>query len=380
MMNRFADDPILEELRGQLKAVEEQLLGGIFTEPSGGRTCLAGRGDAILRSGDLYFDAIVQIYLGWPADTIANSVLAMLDAQPEPGEGPGEEPHEASGTGPGVLPARPGGVEARAWPCLSQTGLLVQNAFGEAEWLTQVVNFARLRGYVDAWLAAAGAPGAALGFGVEVSCHLVRECRAFARVADLAGYPQLATTYARQAFDLAMRVREACWDERDGFFYDPADVRAEDGSWSDGPVRRAAGFAALWAGVARPDQVKRMVYEHLFNAMEFWTPYPVPGTSLCLPGEDGAVSFLVSVPANYMLYHGLRNYGYRELASLLAHVTQRLVRPDSPCLGYDPEDGAGWGGFAGRSLLACFLPFEEQCGTELMNWRSKDPARDPGGT
>jgi hypothetical protein len=360
-MNRFAEDPILEEMRGQLKEAEEHLSEGIFTEPSGGRACLAGRGDGKLRAGDIFFDAIVQIYLGWPADYIVNSVLTLLEAPPEAAEGPGDPAGDA-------------------WPCLSQTGLLVHNAFGKADWLTQDPYFSRLQGYVDAWLAATDASRAALGFGVEVSSHLVRECRAFARVADLAGYPQLSTTYARKAFDLAMQVREACWDEQDGFFYDPQHVYDEDGSWSNGRVRRAAGFAALWTGVARPDQVKRMVYDHLFNAVEFWTPYPVPGTSLCLPGHDGAVSFLVSVPANYMLYHGLRNYGYRELASLLAHMTQRLVQPDSPYLGYDPEDGAGWGGFAARSLVACFLPFEEQCGAELMNWRSKDPARDPGGT
>ncbi len=371
-MNRFADDPVLQELRGQLQGAEDLLQAGIFTEPASGRVCLAGRGDCTLRAEDLFFEAIAQIYLGWPADTIVNSVLALLDAQ------------HASGRVPRALPAGPAEAGEHAWPFLSQTALLVHNAYGDVAWLTQEPYFSRLHCYLDYWLNAAPAE---LAY-IDLACHLVRECRAFARLADMAGYQALATAYVRRAFDLTAQVRDASWDEQDGFFYDP--LPCHEAGLDGRRTRWASGFAVLWAGVARTEQVKRLVFDYLFNAAEFWSPYPVAGASLRsmagserdrrTGGDPGAREPLVSVPVNYMLYHGLRNYGYRELASLLAHATHGLVEREGPQLSYNAESGAGQGGLAGRSLLACFLPFEEQCGAEIMNWRSKDPAREPGST
>ena len=62
-----------------------------------------------------------------------------------------------------------------------------------------------------------------------------------------------------------------------------------------------------------------------------------------------------------MIYWGLRRYGYRELASLVAHATQRLVQKSGNREYYDAETGAGCGldPFWSWSLLAHFMPYEE---------------------
>jgi glycogen debranching enzyme len=113
-----------------------------------------------------------------------------------------------------------------------------------------------------------------------------------------------------------------------------------------------------------------MVVEHLFNPREFWTPYPVAALARSerwysrdhLPSDLGCSwRANVWIPTNYMIYRGLRRYGYRDLASIVAHYTHALVRAAGNREYYDAETGEGCGldPFWGWSLLAHFLPYEE---------------------
>jgi hypothetical protein len=114
-----------------------------------------------------------------------------------------------------------------------------------------------------------------------------------------------------------------------------------------------------------------MIYEHLFNPREFWTPYPAPALARSerwysrdfLPADLGCNWRAKTwIPTNYMVYHGLRSYGYRQLASLLANATHQLVKQAGNCEYYDAETGEGNGlnPFWGWSLLGHFMQFEEQ--------------------
>jgi hypothetical protein len=122
--------------------------------------------------------------------------------------------------------------------------------------------------------------------------------------------------------------------------------------------------------VATPEQARRMIVEHLFNAAEFWSAYPVPAMarserwySRDFHPTDLGCDWRAKawIPTNYMIYWGLRRYGYRELAALVAHATHRLVQKSGNCEYYDAETGAGCGldPFWGWSLLAHFMPYEE---------------------
>ena len=141
-------------------------------------------------------------------------------------------------------------------------------------------------------------------------------------------------------------------------------------------VKSVASFAALWARVAAPEQTRRMIFEHLFNPREFWTPYPVAALAKSerwysrdhLPADLGCNwRAKVWIPTNYMIYRGLRAYGYRNLASLVAHYSHALVQKAGNREHYDSETGEGCGldPFWGWSLLAHFLPYEEACGFDI---------------
>jgi len=66
------------------------------------------------------------------------------------------------------------------------------------------------------------------------------------------------------------------------------------------------------------------------------------------------------IPTNYMIFHGLRYYGYEDLAALVADHTCRLVKESGDREYYDAETGQGCGldPFWGWSLLAYFMPYE----------------------
>ena len=398
-MNRFDDDAHLVALRSNLGDVQALMERGLLVEPDTGRTYFTGYSYKTLYDWDQYFEAIVQIYMGWPTDYIKNGVMIFLDHQRESGlisrSVPSNEQHDPE----------------HIKPFLAQMALLVEKAIGERDWTQSVAEpyFSRLKRYLDYWLIEMDGDGNGLsewmsaphtgmdnqheraGFwgdrfceGVDLNSYLVRECRAFARLATRAGQDALAAEYAAKADARAERIRALCWDEADGFFYD-RNARADQypmsrrAGWASAlnagageriRVKTVAGFAALWAGVATPEQARRMIFEHLFNAAEFWSAHPVPAMARSErwysrdvhPADLGCDWRAKAwVPTNYMIYWGLRRYGYRELASLVAYATQRLVQRSGNREYYDAETGAGCGldPFWGWSLLAHFMPYEE---------------------
>jgi putative isomerase len=206
-----------------------------------------------------------------------------------------------------------------------------------------------------------------------------------ARLASLAGKTTMAAEYSREADELAQRIRALLWDEEDGFYYDRnarvgEPLKSRRAGWAAAVnasneerirVKSAASFTALWAGVATPEQVRRMVFDHLLNAREFWTPYPVATLAKSerwysrdrYPADLGCNwRATVWLSTNYMIYRGLRSYGYGQLASLVAHRTHAMVQKAGNCEWYDAETGEGCGlsPFWGWSLLAHFMPYEEQ--------------------
>ncbi len=404
-MNRLSDDPHLAELRRELRVENDLMQRGIFTDADTGRPYFTGYAYRTLYDWDQYFESIVQVYMGWPSDYIRNGVTIFLDHQRESGlisrSVPSNEYHDPE----------------HVKPFLSQMALLVIDNYGERDWILSDHYFGRLRRYLDYWLEDMDGNGNGLsewmssphtgmdnqheraGFwrdrlseGVDLNCYLVRECRAFAQLADLHGRASLAEVYRGHADALAERIRTVMWDDEDGFFYD-GNARAGEqpfsrhAGWASAMnnrqgadsrirVKTVAGFAPLWARVATPEQARRLVYDHLLNAAEFWSAYPVPAMARSErwysrdfhPADLGCDWRAKTwIPTNYMLYHGLRWYGYRELASVLAHQTVNLVHRAGNCEYYDAETGGGCGldPFWGWSLAAHFLPYEENATTDI---------------
>ena len=401
-MNVLLDDPQLDRLRESLKAEAALMRSGIVMEPESHREYFTGYAYKTLYDWDQYFEAILQVYMGWPADYIKNGVLIFLEHQQE------------SGMIARSVPSNPHHDPEHVKPFLAQIVLLVQRAYTEVDWIEPF--FSRLRKYLDYWLQQMDADQNGLSEwmsaphtgmdnqheragwwldrfseGVDLNCYLVRELRAFSILASLLGRSDLADSYRRKADEKAECIRRLLWDDTDGFFYDrnhrfDQPLKSNHAGWAAAvnassqekiPVKSVSGFAALWAGVASPEQAERMVREHLFNPLEFWTPYPAPALARSerwysrdwLPADLGCNWRAKTwIPTNYMLYHGLRLYGYTQLASLLAERTTRLVQSSGNCEYYDAESGQGCGldPFWGWSLLGHFLPYEEDSHFNLV--------------
>ena len=408
-MNHLLHDPALVQLPHQLEAEAALTRRGILTEPVSSREYFSGYSYQTLYDWDQYFEALVQVYMGWDSSYIRNGVTIFLDHQRPDGHiarsVPSNEYHDPEHVKPFLAQI--------AWTVLLNR--LVYRAYGEIEWITSERYFYRLQSYLDYWLGAMDANHNGLSEwmsaphtgmdnqheragwwldrfseDVDLNCYLVREFQAFAQIAALMGKTELSAHYTAQSSHLAERIRALCWNEADGSFYDHnarsgEPLMSRHAGWASTlnghpieqiRVKGISAFMVLWVGVATPHQAQRLVYEHLFNPLEFWSPHPIPALTRSerwytrdhLPADLGCNWRAKTwIPTNYMVYHGLRRYGYTQLASLLADATHRTVLPNRLVQRtgnreyYDAETGTGEGldPFWGWSLLGHFMPYEE---------------------
>jgi putative isomerase len=109
-------------------------------------------------------------------------------------------------------------------------------------------------------------------------------------------------------------VRDNCWDEASGFYYDHEVATGELRTF----VKHVGAFVAMLMGLPTQDQARRMV-AHLMNPQEFWTEYPVPVISRDSPDYSpfGNWSGKAWPPTNFFILRGLLNYGFFDEADEL---------------------------------------------------------------
>lgn len=122
-------------------------------------------------------------------------------------------------------------------------------------------------------------------------------------------------TYMQEYSRMKELINEKLWDETEGFYFD----RHWDGTFS---YRKAASnFYPLIAGIPDKDRADRML-AHLLDEKEFWGEFVIPTISR----DDPAFSQpsqqywrgTIWPPTNYLVYQGLKNYGYDAVASEFA--------------------------------------------------------------
>jgi glycogen debranching enzyme len=114
------------------------------------------------------------------------------------------------------------------------------------------------------------------------------------------------------------------WDEKDKFYYN---ISMTDHSFEfEGrSLRRKEliGFLPMWAHVATKEQAKELV-KHLADDKSFWRTYGVPTIAAndphYTPFVDGCCRWNgpVWLLWDYMVFKGLKNYGYEKLAKELS--------------------------------------------------------------
>ncbi len=337
-----------------------------------GRTCLTGYSYHEFYDWDLYFENLFLSFVG-VSEYARNGVEMFLDQQ------------LASGFIPRTV------IEPR-WrqhfkPFLAQTALLSCRQSGDYRWLDGQY-YERLKKYLDYWfwfcdfdrnglavwdsadhsgmdnqVRRAGALDQMTVEGVDLNCYLVRDLEALAEIADELGRKDDSVGFRSHAQSLSQRINEIFWDEKDGFYYDRDERTSETVR-----VKTVAGFVPLWLGIASPERAERLVKEHLLNPQEFWLPYPVATWAKTEPDHyqdrvAGECNWrgTVWIPTNYMVFHGLLRYGYRDAAKELADRTFQLVMAETRTREYyNAETGGGQGldPFWGWSALGYLMTME----------------------
>jgi hypothetical protein len=285
-------------------------------------------------------------------------------------------------------------------PFLAQLAVLGSQQTGSYEWLREK-DYGKLQKYVDRWfaydadhnglpawnsadasgmdnqLSRAGNFDSYFDEGVDLACYLLRELQAMAVISGELGKTEEQNEYQQHAKRLAKLINDVFWDEKDGFYYDRNEKTGKQIH-----VKSATGFFPLWARVATPEQARRLVRDHLLNENEFWLPFPVATYAKTEPDfyegtTKGECNWRGNtwIPANYMIFHGLLNYGYDKEARELAQKTYRMALDKNAVTReyYDSETGQGYGmnPFWGWSSLAYVMPLEQKLHYDPTNLAGK---------
>ena len=182
--------------------------------------------------------------------------------------------------------------------------------------------------------------------GVDLASYLVRELRAMAVIAHNLGLAADAKSYNQHAAHLTQLMNATFWDDSDGMYYDRNEKTGKLVR-----VKSATCFTPLFAGAATPQRAHRIVQQHLLNENEFWLAYPVASYAKTEPdyyqGSHHECNWRgpTWAPTNYMIFHGLMRYGFKDQAAILADRLFRMALEKNPVLReyYDAETGLGLG-------------------------------------
>ena len=125
----------------------------------------------------------------------------------------------------------------------------------------------------------------------------------------------------------------------DGFPYDLAGLE-------EVPILQAnaAQFVTLFGGLPTAEQADRLVGQ--LHAANFWTAFPITNTPTDSPeyAPENYWRGNVWPCLNWLIYQGLRRYGYDDIANELASRSFALLKQSGFWEYYHPETGQGLGG------------------------------------
>jgi Glycogen debranching enzyme len=211
---------------------------------------------------------------------------------------------------------------------------------------------------------------------IFLNSFMVLELQHMQQILQQFGEEEKGKYYEQKATDLCAAIQEECWDNRDQFFYSvDVDIKTRDFDWFHIglgvfwktlpiKIRVWSGFIPLFANFASQEQAKSLV-GHYQDEKTFKSPYGI--TTLAkdekmfnLEVTNNPSNWLgpIWLVANYVVFHGLLNYGYREEAEEMCLNTLQLLGGDLEKTGslheyYDPFTGEPImnGGFLNWNIL-----------------------------
>lgn len=212
---------------------------------------------------------------------------------------------------------------------------------------------------------------------IYLNSFMCVEFTAAAKIFRYFGMEKEAECFLEKRKALETAIQAECWDRRDKFFYSvDVDIRTRKYDWfHEGlgvfwktlpiKVRVWSGFIPMYAKIATGEQAEELV-KHIFDEETFRSDYGV--TTLAkdekmfdLSVTNNPSNWLgpIWLVANYVVFRGLMNYGYRREAELICEETLELLGRDLEKTGslheyYDPFTGEPImnGGFVNWNILA----------------------------
>jgi putative isomerase len=274
----------------------------------------------------------------------------------------------------------------QAKPVFGQLAFLIAEQLGSVDWLAP--HFDKLLRFYASWVAGNQSSIGLLVWGNDVaigndndpttfgrpffsSANLLLNCLFYE---DLRAATELARQLGRQddmqrldaqARTLGEQIQNSCWDPRDQYYYTVdvqcVDRRKElihmktgmDMSWHCLPLRiqTFTGFLPLWCGLATPGQAKALVETNYLADDRLRGNWGVRSLSskesmYSLEFSSNPSNWLgpVWIIVNYLVWTGLKNYGFHDEADTLADKTLRLLSTDLAAHGslneyYHPDTG-----------------------------------------
>jgi neutral trehalase len=178
---------------------------------------------------------------------------------------------------------------------------------------------------------------------VDLNSYLAMDLECLAWLASELGLEGKALRYREAWRQLRDRMNETLWNGDRGLYLD----RKWSGEWSSRVA--ASNFLPFVAGIPEEDQPLRMI-ETLTDPHWFWGDHVLPTISRNDPafGEQQYWRGTIWPPMNYLVYQGIKRYGFDELAGEMAQRSVALFlrswREYQLCReNYDSRTGEGGG-------------------------------------
>jgi len=156
---------------------------------------------------------------------------------------------------------------------------------------------------------------------VGLNALYITDCMALADIARVLGKPREADELSQRA-GLFTKSFDTLWNESRGIYLNR---RTDNGELS--PRISPTNFYPLIGQIPNKEQAQRLVEEHIVNPTEFWGEWILPSISRDDPAFKDQDYWRGRIwgPMNFLVYLGLRMYGFHSLCGKLAEQSKRLL-------------------------------------------------------
>ncbi len=154
---------------------------------------------------------------------------------------------------------------------------------------------------------------------IDLNSLYTLDAYCLAQMANILNIPEDYAFFLDEYEEMRQLINTRLWNEREGFYFD----RHWDGRFS--PRKAASNFYPLLARI--PDQRRALaMIRHLLDSKEFWGDYVLPTISRDDPlfKEQQYWRGTIWPPTNYLVYQGLKAYGFDAVADEFARKSVAL--------------------------------------------------------